>query len=167
MLCPFSTLSAAVLVPLTMNWLAVQRVHLELARWQRLEKLAQSILTWHRVAVPHQRGLVQVESGQVLRQEPVIDQCDNRTNKYESCFNKQLNTDWNWSKSSLQGTRHNELFLTFDCLLWVVKYWFIIWIKVHRTVQVEATLMLMFYHFILQGLKTLRNETFEDRMTLN
>ncbi len=54
------------IVPLTMNWLAIQRLNLELARGQRLEKLAQGILSWHRIPVPHQGRLVQVEPGQVL-----------------------------------------------------------------------------------------------------
>ena len=55
------------MAPLTMNWLTVQCVNLELARWQRLKKFGQSILSWHSIAIPHQGRLVQVESGQVLR----------------------------------------------------------------------------------------------------
>lgn len=53
--------------PLTMNWLTVQCVYLELARRQRLKKLSQSILSWHSIPIPHQGRLVQVEPGQVLR----------------------------------------------------------------------------------------------------
>lgn len=52
---------------LTMNWLTIQGVNLELARRKRLEKLAQSILSRHGIPIPHQRCLVQVKPGQVLR----------------------------------------------------------------------------------------------------
>lgn len=50
---------------LFMNRLTVQDVNFELARRQRLKKLAQSVLSGHGVPVPHQGGLVQVEPGQV------------------------------------------------------------------------------------------------------
>lgn len=53
---------------LTMNRLTIDCVNLEFTRWQWLKKLSQSILSWDGIPIPHQRGLVQVESGQVLRQ---------------------------------------------------------------------------------------------------
>lgn len=53
---------------LTMNWLTINRLNLEFARWQRLKKLSQGFLSWNSISIPHQRGLVQVKSGQVLRQ---------------------------------------------------------------------------------------------------
>lgn len=53
---------------LTMNRLTIDCVNLEFTWWQWLKKLSQSILSWDSIPIPHQRGLVQVESGQVLRQ---------------------------------------------------------------------------------------------------
>ena len=52
-----------------MDGLAVQGVDLELAGRERLIKLVQRILARHRVPVPHQGGLVQVQAGQVLGQK--------------------------------------------------------------------------------------------------
>lgn len=55
-------------LPLTMNRLTVDCVNLEFTWWQWLKKLSQTLLSWDGIPIPHQRGLVQVESGQVLRQ---------------------------------------------------------------------------------------------------
>lgn len=53
---------------LTMNRLTIDCVNLEFTWWQWLKKLSQSVLSWDSIPIPHQRGLVQVESGEVLRQ---------------------------------------------------------------------------------------------------
>lgn len=51
-----------------MNRLTINCVNLEFTWWQWLKKLCQSVLSWNSIPVPHQRGLVHVESGQVLKQ---------------------------------------------------------------------------------------------------
>lgn len=55
-------------LPLTVNRLTIDCVNLEFTWWQCLKKFSQSVLSRDRIPIPHQRGLVQVESGQVLRQ---------------------------------------------------------------------------------------------------